>query len=221
MAQSAEVVALMPELTHLLDRVLEGARFTLAPYSTLSAPQLRSLYQTSQHMTGGARLASPGPDLTMLVHELDRELDAYIQRETGRIGTGLVSLMGGVLDHAEPRIPDFARTLVRAAALLGPARAVEMLRGWIAGEPYRYRMVILLTGVSCDEPLALAEGVRVEPLPTSSDALATYLPYSVVVMGVDFNDFSGRPALIIDGTAEPCSPPSGNDHFLTLVDGPR
>ena len=193
----------MPELTHLLDGVLQGARFTAGPYSALTAPQLRSLYQTAQHMMGGASLASPGPDLTMLVNELDRELDVYIEPETRRIGTGLVSLMGGAVDDGEPRIPDFARTLVRAAAILGPARAVEMLRGWIAGEPYRYRMVILLTGVSCDEPLALAEGVPVEPLPRSSDVLATYLPFSLGVPGVNFKDFSGRPALIIDGTAEP------------------
>ena len=143
--------------------------------------------------------------LAALVERLGCELQAYVEPETQRIGTGLVGLMGGVLDSAEPTLTEFARTFVKAAAILGSARAVQILRGWVAGEGYRYRIKVLLTGLRCDQPLSLEEGVQVTRLPTGgySSDLAPHLPYSVVSRGTDLLDLAGRALLSINGTAGP------------------
>ncbi len=199
----------MLELTDLLDKILHETRFDVKPYGTCTAARFHSFHTrgdpTGQYMVNTAKVVVPDALLAGLVERLDPELQAYIEPDTQRIGTGLVSLMGGALDSAEPKVTDFARTLVRAAAMLGSARAVRILRGWIAGEPYHYRMMVLLTGVRCEQPLALEEGVRVTQLPTagSSADLAPYLPSSLVSQGISVLDFLGRAVLSIDGTAGP------------------
>jgi len=170
---------------------------------------MRSLY-TQRDLTGEytvrtARVIVPDALLSVLVERLDRELQAHIEPETRRIGTGLVALMGGALDSAEPTVTDFARTFLRAAAFLGSARAVEILRGWLVGEPYRYRMKLLLVGVRCEKPLALEEGVRVTQLPKGGYAadLAPHLPDSLDSGETDVLRLMGRTVLSIDGTAAP------------------
>lgn len=197
----------MAELTDLLDAILRETHFDAGSRGTLSADEMRDLHSRGdpygQLMVYGAKADVPDDLLAVLADRLAQELQAYIEPESGRIGTGLVALMGGALDSAEPAVADFAETLVRAATSLGSARAVQILRGWIAGEPYRYRMMMLLTGVRCEQPLSLEEGVRVKQLPASSSDLTPHLPYSLVSPGIDVRDFLGRAVLSIDGTAEP------------------
>ena len=159
--------------------------------------------QTRRLVESVARAVIPEARLTELAERLGRELEDYVEPGRERIGTGLISLMGGALDQAEPTVTEFARTLVDAASTLGSERAVRILRGWIGGEPYRFRMMMLLTGVRCAEPLALEEGVRVMQLPTSSDELDSHLPSSLLRPGIGSADFLGRAVLAIDGTAGP------------------
>lgn len=199
----------MPRLTDLVEKILLGARFHTGLYGTLSASQVRALNvqsdQTGRYMTHAEMTVGSGAPLAALVERLGCELQAYVEPETQRIGTGLVGLMGGVLDLAEPTLTEFARTFVKAAAILGSARAVQILRGWVAGEDYRYRIKVLLTGLRCDQPLSLEEGVQVTQLPTGgySSDLAPHLPYSVVSRGTDLLDLAGRALLSINGTAGP------------------
>ena len=202
----------MQELTGLLDEILCEARFDAGRYGVHSASQVRSFHvrgdRAGRHIMSVAimnvaRLIVPEPLLAVLVKRLYRELQAYIDPETQRIGTGLVRLMGGALDSAEPEVTDFARILVRAAAILGSARAAQILLDWIAGEPYRYRMVILLTGVRCEQSLAIEEGVQITQLPTAGSDLEPYLPDSLVLTGMNVLEFLGRAVLSIDGTAGP------------------
>lgn len=197
----------MQELTDLLDEILRETQFDAERYGTHTADQIRSFHirgdQTGRYIVSAARVVVPEALLAVLVERLGRELQTYIEPETQRIGTGLVGLMGGALDSAEPEVTDFARILVRAAAILGSARAVQILHGWIAGEPYHYRMMVLLTGVRCEQPLALEEGVRITQLPTDGSDLAPYLPYSLVSTGINVLEFLGRAVLSIAGTAGP------------------
>ena len=198
----------MPQLTDLVDQILGDTRFDARRYGTYTAAQMRSLYRrdmTGQHVARTARAVVPEASLAVLVERLDRELQAYIEPESQRIGTGLVALMGGALDSAEPTVTEFARTLVMAAAILGSGRAVEILRGWLAGEPYRYRIKVLLAGVRCEKPLALEEGVRVTQLPEGGYAadLAPHLPSSLIRYETDAFRFLGQTVLSIDGTAAP------------------
>lgn len=200
----------MPQLTDLVDQILRGTRFDAKPYGgTYTAAQMRSLHTsrdpTGQRLVRSARAVIPETLLGVLVKRLGRELQAYIEPETQRIGTGLVALMGGWQDLAEPTVTEFARTLVRAAAILGSARAVEILCGWLADEPYRYRTKVLLAGVRCEKPLALEEGVRVTQLPEGGYAadLAPHLPHSLTPYETDVFRFMSRTVLSIDGTAAP------------------
>ena len=200
----------MPQLTNLVDQILRGTRFDAKPYGgTYTAAQMRSLHAprdpTGQRLVRSARAVIPEALLSVLVERLGRELQAYIEPETQRIGTGLIALMGGRLDLAEPTVTEFARTLVRAAAIVGSARAVEILRGWLDEEPYRYRTKVLLAGVRCEKPLVLEEGVRVTQLPKGGTAadLAPHLPYSLTPYETDVFRFMGRTVLLIDGTAAP------------------
>lgn len=199
----------MPKLTELVDAILCETRFDAGSHGTFSADQVRSLHSGGdpygQFMVRGAKAVVPEPLHAVLVERLGAELQAYIEPDTQRIGTGLVGLTGGALNDAEPTVAEFARTLIRAASTLGSARAVEILRGWIEGEPYRFRMKVLLTGARCEEPLSMEEGVQVTPLPAGGYAadLVPYLPYSLASSGANLLDFMGRAVLSIDGAAEP------------------
>ena len=197
----------MPELTELLEATLRETRFDAGPYGSLNASEMRALLarggQTGRLVESVATAVIPEARLTELAERLGRELEDYVEPGKQRIGTGLIALTGGALEQAEPTVPEFARTLVDAASALGSERAVRILRGWIAGEPYRFRMMMLLTGVRCAQPLVLEEGVRVMQLPTSSDELDSHLPPSLLRLGIGSVDFLGRAVLAIDGTAGP------------------
>lgn len=197
----------MPELTELLEATLREIRFDAGPYGSLNASEMRALLarggQTGRLVESVARAAIPEARVSELAERLGRELEDYVEPGKQRIGTGLIALTGGALDQAEPTVPEFARTLVDAASVLGSERAVRILRGWIGGEPYRFRMMMLLTGVRCPHTLALEEGVRVMQLPTSSDELDPHLPPSLLRPGIGSADFLGRAVLAIDGTAGP------------------
>ena len=199
-----------PALTDLLDGILRETRFDAGPNGIHAASRMGGAHtgrdQVREYIANTAKLVVPNPLLAELVESLELELQAYIEPESRRIGTGLVALMGGMLDSAEPKVDDFARSLIKAAALLGPPRAVQILRGWIAGEPYHYRMKVLLSGIQCDQPLALEEGIRLEQLPKGGYPadLAPYLPpLSLLERHTNVYDLFGRVVLSIDGTASP------------------
>ena len=197
----------MRELTELLEATLRETRFDAGPYGSFTGLEMRAIQtqgnRSRQLIAGNAKAVIPEARLAQLAERLADELQDYVESESQRVGTGLISLMGGALDQAEPTITEFARTLVDAASILGPVRAVEILQGWTAGEPYRFRMNMILTGVRCDRPLVLEEGVRVMQLPRSSDDLATHLPSNLVSGGFHSREFLGRAVLVIDGTAGP------------------
>ena len=197
----------MAELIELVDAALQETCFEAGSYGSLNISEIRAVRalggQTRRFVESVAKAVIPEARLAEIADQLARDLEDYLEPETQRIGTGLISLMGGPLDQAEPTVTEFARTLVDAASVLGSERAIRVLRGWIAGEPYRFRMIMVLTGVRCLQPLALEEGVRVMQLPTTSDELDSHLPSSVLWAGRGSNDFLGRAVLAIDGTARP------------------
>ena len=198
----------MTGLTALLDKTLRETRFDAKDLGTYTATDMRGAHipgAQNWFRSVAADTVVPKVLLTALVERLEHELQAYIEPKTRRIGIGLFNLMGGAQDAAEPEIADFARTLVRAAALLGSTRTVNILRGWIKKKPYRYRMKAILTGVQCSQPLALPQGVRVEELPLSGSVsdLASHLPLSLFGEELNTHSLFGRTVLTIDGTAAP------------------
>ena len=194
----------MQELTHLLDSVLQQTRFDVGEQS-FSADQLRGMHvQGVLSRNIRARLAIPVVPESMratLVEKLRQILSEYIDSETECVGFGLRDLMGGTIDHT---IPYFAYNLVRAASTLGSKRAVQILSGWIEGEPFRYQSKALLTGVTVDRPLVLKEGLRITQLPKSLDELYSQVPLLDLHMHMHgISDLLGGVMLSVNCTATP------------------
>ena len=95
---------------------------------------------------------------------------------------------------------EFARVLVRGAAIMGGAGLVEMLTKWLAGEPVRYRTSAILNGLYLNEALEPLPGTRIEPLPRSTEGAFGSLP---VLRGNSIEDFLGRSVLSIESVARP------------------
>ncbi|MCY3887791.1 MAG: hypothetical protein OXG19_08875 [Chloroflexi bacterium] len=137
---------------------------------------------------------SPVSDLTAA---LRTHLEDYVADD--RIGNGLALMMGGL---PAPSIPEYARYLVRVAALLGAERVAGLLAGWARGEPLHYRTCMVLSGLPIDRSMSMDGGFHFTTLPQSSDALANELP-----LGVDFRigimDMAGATKVAIESKDSP------------------
>ena len=120
-------------------------------------------------------------------------------------------------------ISDFAKGLIRGAAILGPDRVAELLCNWIEGKPLQYRTSALLAGVTVEQELDLGNGVSVTPLPISSDALPVSLPRDTSTSVIDY---LGRAVLSVDSEVCPVlsqvqnsQDPGASPHDLSGPDG--
>ena len=106
-------------------------------------------------------------------------------------------------------LADVAAGLVRAAAVLGPVPAAALFDGWVRGEPLRFKVCLVLGGAYVSDHLELSAGLRLFPLPTSSDGL----PLSMPDMDNNrVNTILGHPLLEIDVFTRPVFfPPLGDD----------
>ena len=195
----------MEEIIKSLDAVVKQTTFDIRNSGTFTSAQLRAIYERDKlHGSQSATFATPnipeGP-LMELAERLRPLLHKYIDPESNRIGNGLVDLMGG---QPQPTIAEFARILVRAAAILGSRRVTQLLYGWIQGEPLHYWANNLLSGVTIAQSLALSEGIRITSLPNSSPELLAVLPsYLLNLYPQSFGGFLGGVMLSIDCKAEP------------------
>ena len=111
-----------------------------------------------------------------LAARLEPALAEFMHAGTGRIGNGLIRLLGGYGNWGHPTVAEFARTLITAAVKSSAPQVAAMLQGWANGEPLRFRVSALLEGADIDEELELAEGIRVSKLPNSSADLPASIP---------------------------------------------
>ncbi|WP_420615090.1 hypothetical protein [Candidatus Palauibacter sp.] len=72
-------------------------------------------------------------------------------------------------------VQEFGVALVKGAAILGVDRMVRLLEQWRSGKPVTYR-TCRVVGVTIREPLDLADGIKLVPLPLTSDDLSARLP---------------------------------------------
>ena len=136
-----------------------------------------------------------------LAAKLQPVLVDFVHAGTDRVGNGLFLLLGGPGKWAYPTVAEFAKILITAAAQLDTARVVELLLGWVSGEPLRFRTSALLEGVDIAAPLHLADGIRLSKLPLSSADLPASLPY--VQMAAPVTDFMGGVVMSIDCEMSP------------------
>ena len=150
-----------------------------------------------------AVLAQPTLDrhyLDPIVERLDKILALHIEPEQRRFGNGLVWLTSG---RGTLTVPEFACILIRACAILGTQRAVQLFRSWVEGEPMRHTHCLLLVGLSTNHPsISLTDAVAIRSLPTSEDGLAELIP------AADSPDYSasewlGQAVLSIDSELTP------------------
>ena len=66
--------------------------------------------------------------------------------------------------------------LIHAAAVLESARAAKLIELWAGGEPWEYKILVVLAGVSINDSIELDQGLGMYRLPTSSDSLPVSIP---------------------------------------------
>ena len=216
----------MQDLTELLNLILDQTTFGSHSDASMSPEQLRDIMERRgwhDEEIISARKAQPDiPDalFSQLRNHLRSLLQEYIDPGTDHIGhafpidsprmypidchhgerietfqpNGLVSLA------CVSALEDFAKGLVKGAVVIGAERVVCLLSGWLQGGPVEYRISALLNGLPVREPLAPADGVRIEPLPLSTDELALNLPRRTVMSAADY---LGRTIVSIDTAAKP------------------
>ena len=140
------------------------------------------------------------PSINRLATQLRSLLVRFISSDTDRIGNGLFALMGGPGNLREPTIVEFAQTLLKPATVLGPDRVIDLLSGWVAGEPLRFHKCSLLEGVEIERELRLPEGISLTKLSKSSTDLPAWLPFHI---GTSKSEYLGRVVMSINCEMSP------------------
>ena len=95
---------------------------------------------------------------------------------------------------------EFAKLLVRGCAIMGTEALAGMLTRWAGGEPVRYRTAAVLNGLYLEGGVELLPGVRLDPLPKSTDGAFGTTPDR---SGSSIAGYLGRTVLRVDSTAAP------------------
>ena len=138
-------------------------------------------------------------------------LGNYIDQETGKIGHAFpmeCSNQGYTTFEAEgvtsqayvSSIDDFAKVLIRGAAIMGTAKLVGTLKQWLEQQSVRYFTSALLNGLYLADKLEPLPGIRIELLPRSTVGEFGSLP---VRRGSSIEDYLGRTILKVESIARP------------------
>ena len=225
----------MKELAALLGQALVTATFRTSGGTYNSAEELRqALTKARGSVSETLKVLTAHPEIDdvwvgLVADHLRGRLREYIDPGTDRIGHSF-QVAGGsgrssplhrrasYENHSSSSLSGFAEGLIRAAAFLGPDRAAQLLGLWADGEPRHYKIAVVLAGLHVDGNIELGQGLRVYPLPTSSDSLPTSMP------DMQWNRVSrilGHTVLEIDASTGPgfFVPPQGDDGYPPLHTG--
>ena len=129
-----------------------------------------------------ARANVPDEPMTRLVDALRRTLGQFIHPDTDRIGhafpvdgsdygRGTLRPDGLRDDESHSSLREFARALVRAAAIMGAKKAAGLLAAWKDGQPVNLHMCTVLSGLPLAAPLTPRQDIRIVPLSLSTAEL--------------------------------------------------
>ena len=167
------------ELRTLLGEAAQTARFDTRPIKGMTATSLRHMYEHSEDHRdrkglAGAEAHFSADHQAALASLLRSLLDHYISDDL--IGNGFSYLITG---YSVIPVSDLARSLVTAAAILGPTEVEHRLNKWARGDAISFRRCATLSGVRLDGPLDIGGGMRLESLPL----LLTPLPLGASAPG--------------------------------------
>ena len=190
------------EIAQVLEAVSQQSIYDAGRSGQFTRHQLRKISKRPDGRFIGMLAQAKIPDeLRQNIMPIFRNfLRDFIDTEADRIGNGLVNLAGGGVPETE--LKDYVEILVRASAVLGGERVADLLNGWIHGEPMRYKTISLLSGITMDETLELAEGLRLYKLPTSSAEVVPHLPFTIANL-YGISNFLGGVVLSIEAEAQP------------------
>ncbi|MYA67860.1 MAG: hypothetical protein F4Y22_11495 [Gammaproteobacteria bacterium] len=169
----------------------------------------------------GAKAIASDEAMSQLRACLDELLHEFIDPDTGRIGHAFPmdsanrgstrSEHGGVSSMSfDSPMTEFTYVLLRGCAIIGTEAFAEMLTGWIEGESVRYRTSAVLNGLYLEGSAELLPGIRLEPLPKSSDGAFGTTP---IRSGSSIGEYLGRTVLSVDSIATPA-------FYRPKLDGP-
>ena len=207
----------MTELSELLAQVLPDATFRTSRGNEYSPDGLRDALALNDKRVPdtwdvmSARAEVDDDRVSRLTDHLRHRLRKFIDSDTDRIGHSFrvagdsVSVVRTPPDQTEviwssSTLPDFARGLVRAAAVLGPDRASRLVDLWADGEPHHYKLWVVLADLYVDQDIELDQGLRIRRLPVSSGQLPVSMP------DMDWNRVGrilGHAALVLDASTQP------------------
>lgn len=185
----------MAELTELLSRAVEEARFESTSLGSLNRQGLQELYRRQPMYLITVTTQLYQRLLDDIITSIKLLMPRHIEEE--RVGNGLAFFLQGV---APMNVEQLARDVVRTSAVLGVEPTVKLLTNWERGEPITFESHIVLDGVSVEQSLETSDGIRVVALSLSGDRLSAelppLLPHNIGIMGL-----AGEAKLIVTNTA--------------------
>ena len=134
------------------------------------------------------------------INEQTEEIGHTFPMESSRHEKTTFQPNGATIQSYISPVDDFARILIRGAAILGVSPLVKMLRNRVEENAVRYRTSAVLNGLYLNERLAPLPDILIEHLPRSTDGKFGSLP----VFGTrSIEDYLGRTVLNIDSIARP------------------
>lgn len=200
----------MDQSTFLIHR--EGESRFLSPEELRTILNRRNWGDEERRSASQATLEVPGEALIQLVGELRLLLRDYIAPDQDMVGCGWPGARSDATSkvrfgpNALPfgqfvtSLDTFARSLVRAAAILGSEKVTSLFSGWLEGEPLRFRTSAVIDVPGLEDSLELVAGVHTDPLPRSTDKLPASLYKAAGETG---EEYIGRTLLSVDHFISP------------------
>ena len=178
----------------------------------LSSEELASAYTSQRDHIGSMRADCHISDDTMgsLVAEVRKELAEFICPQTGRLGHAfpidqyrVIRNSGGEngVSHLEyESTPEnLAKSLLRAAAIMGVDKTTELLAAWKQGRPVRLRKSTVVNGVVVYDRYVPRQDIEIVALPLTTDELPRLPDRDRMVP----SDYIGRTLVSLQASASP------------------
>ena len=208
-----------------LRRALAQTTFTIGRSKIVDLRQFRELRARAKRddkdlrWVRSALVHVPGPRQADIADSLRDALADYIDPDSDRVGHAFPmagdgggyqkAWLTGVYTHSKvSSVDQLGVEFLLGAAVLGVNCIIDVLADWTKGEPVGYRTCRVIR-LAIDQPLAPVNGVRIAPLPISTDQLPAGLPSP---RGIRRSDYLGHAVVYVDTKATPAlfRPDSGS-----------